>query len=91
MSLETWLIAFFAMVLLDVAYVLYMRTANRNHPFAAAFWALVLHGFGAVSVLSYTSDHRYITATLAGTFVGTYLVVLWTKRKDEKEAENEQP
>lgn len=83
MNVGTWFIAFFAMVFLDISWVLYMRAAGKNNPTSAAFWAAVLHGFGAISILAYVDDHRYLTATMAGTIIGTWLVVAWTRRRDK--------
>jgi hypothetical protein len=78
-SILIFFVAFISMFGLDVAYVLYLRAATKNNPFWAAFWALAIHIFGAISVLSYVGDHRYLFATCLGTFFGTFAVVEWAK------------
>lgn len=84
MSLYVWLAAFTAITLLDVAWVFYTRSMMRNAPGVAACWATAIHGFSVVATVAYVGDHRYISATLLGTFVGTYAVVRWTKSRDAK-------
>lgn len=83
MDPQIWLIAFAAMFALDVSWVLYMRASNRGQPVRSALWALAIHGFGAASVISYTTDPRYLSATMLGTVLGTWAVVRWTKDKVE--------
>lgn len=81
MNPTTWLAAFASMAALDVAWVLYMRAANKCEPVRAAAWAGALHAFSAISVLTYTHDARYLSATMLGTVLGTWGVVRWVKGK----------
>ena len=87
MSISIWLLAFASMAALDIAWALYTRALNKNEPGAASFWAALIHGLGAIAVLSYVDDHRYLSATMLGTIIGTYGVVRWTRKKDSKEEE----
>jgi hypothetical protein len=89
MTLHTWLLAFSAMALLDVAWVQYMRSANEHRPAPAAIWAGLIHGFGAVAAISYIGDHRYLTATMAGTVLGTFAIVWRNRRRDAARARGE--
>ena len=83
-SFGMWLVAFGAMSLLEVTFALYMRAAGRNMPGRAAFWAGLIHLLGAVAILSYVDDHRYLSATLLGAVVGTFGVVAWSRHQDSQ-------
>lgn len=85
MRVEIWLMAFVAMALLDIAWVLYMRAANAHQPVRAAIWAGAIHAFGALAVLSYVDDARYLSATMCGTVLGTFVIVMQGRRKAAKE------
>lgn len=84
MSPTTWALAFVAMCMLDTAWVMYMRAAAKHHAVWAALWAAAIHGSSALAVVSYTTDHRYLSATMLGTLVGTFCVVRWVKGREEK-------
>lgn len=83
-DLTIWIIAFASMAALDVAWVLYLRAAAHDQPVRAAVWAAGIHGFSAVSVLTYTNDHRYLSATMLGTILGTYAIVLYHAKRGRK-------
>lgn len=68
------------MLALDVAYVSYTKAAQLNQPFRAMVASGLIHVFSVVSVVSYTDDLRYVSATLGGTLVGTYAAV-WRERR----------
>ncbi len=79
MTIGTWVLAFVSMALLDVAWVLYMRASAKKAAIAASVWAAAIHGFSALAVLTYTDDHRYLSATMLGTIVGTFAVLKLVK------------
>lgn len=86
MSLWIWLSCFVGMFAVDVCWVYYMDKANNDRAHPAAFWALMLHAFGSGNTLVYTEDARYLSATLLGTYVGTWAVVEYKRRKKIREA-----
>jgi len=79
-----WLTAFASMSFLDVAWVWYTKAVTKNAPISASLWAGAIHAFSAIAVVTYVDDKRYLTATMVGTLLGTYLVVLYERRKDAK-------
>lgn len=86
MSLGVWFIAFCSMLLLDVAWVLYIDAVDKRMPGKGSLWAGAIHGFGATATLSYTGNTNYLSATMLGTVVGTWAIIRWKKYKDECEA-----
>lgn len=80
MKPEIWALAFFCMVLLDIAWALYTKATSDSRPIMAANWAVALHGLGAAVTLAYVDDVRYMSATLVGAWVGTYIGVVGGKR-----------
>lgn len=75
-----WLTAFTCMALLDVAWVLYMRASTTGAPWPAALWAGAIHGLSSSTVILYTDDHRYLSATMLGAVLGTWAVVAYHAR-----------
>lgn len=82
MTLWLWLVSLVSMAVLDIAWVLYMRAAGKHQAPLASFWALALHLFGAIAVVAYVEDPRYLTATGIGTVVGTFIAVRWSARRE---------
>lgn len=79
-SPSTWAVAFLSMTGLEIAWVFYTKAMVASHPLRASFWASLIHLFGAISVLVYVGDHRYITATMLGVLIGTYGAVRVSKK-----------
>ncbi len=86
MSISIWFVAFFAMILLDIAWVQYIKKVEILHPMGAAGWSTAIHAFGSTATLAYTNDPKYLSATLLGTFLGTWAIVRWKKYQAEKQA-----
>ncbi len=77
MTLRRALCIFAAMLLLDVAFAIYIvETAARNS-FRASAWAAALQLCNAVVVVSYAKDWRTVWPAAAGAFAGTYLALEW--------------
>lgn len=69
---------------LDALYVVYTLEMTRLRPFRAALAAVAIYVLGALGVVSYTANHWYILSVALGSFIGTFLVVFWEKRKTER-------
>lgn len=69
---------------LDALYVVYTLEMTRLRPFRAALAAVAIYVLGALGVVSYTANRWYILSVALGSFIGTFLVVFWEKRKTER-------
>jgi flagellar motor component MotA len=69
-------LAFASMVALDIVWVIYMRSATSERPFAAGLAAAILFLIAAWNVLNYTKDSRLVYPCALGAFVGTFLGVV---------------
>jgi hypothetical protein len=68
----TWLVAFVALFVADLCWVLTVRKVRDNSALAAGLWAMALFLATAVGIISFTADPVLLIPALAGTFVGTY-------------------
>ncbi len=84
MSLYVWLFALACMVLLDIAWALYTTESAAKRPMHAASWAVALTALGSVNTIVIVDDPRYLSATLTGAFIGTFIGVAWAKRQEKK-------
>lgn len=75
-----WLIAFAAMAVTDFCWVLTVRKVRDDAALSAGLWAVALFLTAAVGIISYTTDHWLLVPAAGGTFVGTFLGVLWNRR-----------
>lgn len=80
MNVTTWILALLAMTALDCAWVIYNRSTSHGHPLRAAVTAVALVLLGSVSTIAIVEDHRYMTATAIGAFVGTLLGLVLARR-----------
>lgn len=76
-----WLVAFAAMFVTDVCWAMYVNAAKES-PLRAAWWAVWLFVLGAIAVVGYTTNHWLLIPSAAGAFAGTYLGVLYARRKE---------
>lgn len=75
------IIAFTAVFLTDICWVLYIRRVKDGNPLKSAGWAAVLFSMGAVAVISYTQNPLLVIPSVVGAFLGTYVAVWWDLRK----------
>ena len=69
---------------LDALYVIYTLEMTRLNPMRASIAAVFIYVLGALGVVSYTANNWYILSVAIGSFLGTYLVVFWERRKKER-------
>lgn len=75
--------AFFGMFALDVCWALYtVETATKQAGRASA-WAVLLHLLGALVTLTYVEDKRYLVLTCVGAYIGTYVGIRYSSRREK--------
>lgn len=77
----SWLVTFLAVFVTDIAWAIYIRRVNADDTLKSVLWAMFLFGTGAVGTIGYTSNPVLLIPALAGAGLGTYVGVLWNKRK----------
>lgn len=63
----------------DALYALYTIRLTERKAFQSALFGTLIHLFTAYAVISYTKNYLYIIPLLVGSFIGTYLVVKFSK------------
>ncbi len=79
-----WAIAlsiFFAYIATDALYAYYTLAVAEQRPLSAANTGAVLHLLIAFGVLSYVENYLYLIPIVIGSWVGTYLLVKWSKKR----------
>jgi hypothetical protein len=77
-SLSVAILVFIAVVVLDVIYVLYSAAVASGRRMMAATSSMVLHLTSALVIIIYTKSAGYLAIVAAGSWVGTYIAMLWT-------------
>jgi hypothetical protein len=77
----TWFFAFLALVVGDFCWAIYTAKIQQNNPMMAGLWAIAIYGISAGVTIGYTQDHWLLVPACAGAFVGTYIGVVWNRRK----------
>ena len=77
----TAILVFLAVVLSDVLWVLYIRRVNQGKALGSAIFGTIIWLFGAFVVINYLQDKRQIIFAILGSFIGTYLAVIYDSRK----------
>ena len=74
-------VVFVAYLLVDAMYAYYTIAVTQRRPFAAASVGAFMHFLIAFGVLNYVENYLYIIPIAVGSFIGTYLVVLYDSKK----------
>jgi uncharacterized membrane protein YfcA len=83
----SWSIAFLvftAYCVLDWMFTVYTLSIVNKRPFLAANVGTALYGLAAFGVINYVEDWRYVIPMCIGGWIGTYLSVLWERKKHDK-------
>lgn len=75
----SYLQAFVAGFLLDLAWAYYTRQVSLGHAGGAALASIATGGLGAVGLLSVVRDGLAVIPYCAGLAAGTYVAVRWLK------------
>ena len=68
-----WIQTFFALFVVDILYVVYVKDVNDNKRFKASLWATLLFLLSSVVIINYVHDVTNIVPAALGAFVGTYV------------------
>ncbi len=79
MSYTIFFAVFFATLITDALWALYMIKVTAKAPFLAAFYGSLIHILTAFTVISYTKNYLYLIPLVIGSFVGTYLTVKFAR------------
>lgn len=76
----TAFIVFFTYVIIDILYALYIIYVEKNQALKSALVSSLIYSFGAMGILNFSKNYLYIIPLAIGSFLGTYLVVLFKNR-----------
>jgi hypothetical protein len=79
MSLYIIASVFLATMCIDALYALYTIRLTERKALQSATFGTMIHLFTAFTVISYTKNYWYILPLLAGSFLGTYITVKFSK------------
>ena len=79
MSYTIFFAVFFATLVTDALWALYMIKVTAKAPFLAASYGSLIHILTAFTVISYTKNYLYLIPLVIGSFIGTYLTVKFAR------------
>lgn len=80
----SWVLVFFAMFFADICWVAYFISIEERKSAYAGMWGGIIYIFGAFTITSYISDRTLLIPAIIGSFIGTYVVVEYKRRKEKK-------
>jgi hypothetical protein len=80
MTLIMFLSVCVATICIDGLYAFYTLEITKKNAFRSAFSGSLIHMLTAFTVISYTQNYLYLTPLVIGSFIGTYLVVTYSRR-----------
>ena len=84
-DLRLAIVIFIAYVVFDAFYALYTLHVTRLNEWRASNSAVIVNFISAFAVISYTQNWLYIVPLLAGSWMGTFIVVRAQRLKKSKE------
>jgi hypothetical protein len=79
MTLLIFIAVFLATLVTDALWALYLIKVTERSPVLAASYGSLIHILTAFTVISYTKNSLYLIPLVIGSFIGTYLVVKYSK------------
>lgn len=76
-------IIFLAYFIIDALYAYYTYSVVKKKPFIAATTGFFMHFLLAIGVINYVENYLYVFPLAMGSWLGTYLVVLNEKRRQD--------
>lgn len=76
-----FLLVFAAYFLIDVLYAGYTLAVVERRPFLSANLAALIYLLLAVGILNFTENATYLVPMVVGSWLGTYVTVVWQRRK----------
>lgn len=77
----TALLVFVAYLLIDILYAKYTIFVSRLEPASAATSGSIIYVLLAIGILNFTNNPLYIAPLILGSWIGTYGVVSYERRK----------
>lgn len=74
---------FIAYFFIDALYAMYTLMVVDKKPFASASIGAVMHFLLAFGVINYVQNYLYVIPLAIGSFCGTYIVVLYEKKRSK--------
>lgn len=71
-------------ILVDALYAKYTLEVVSLHPYMSATIGASMHFLLAFGVIQYTENRLYIFPLVIGSWIGTYLVVMFEKKKKDR-------
>ena len=84
MTVFEFLSVLIGMFFTDVLFAIYVRRTSQGMAFQAAFFGALIAAVAAFVVVSYVANHWLIIPAVIGSFLGTYLIVKFDKKKDKE-------
>ena len=79
MTLFLFIAVFLATLVTDALWALYLIKVTERSPLLASSYGSLIHILTAFTVISYTKNSLYLIPLVIGSFIGTYLVVKYSK------------
>lgn len=73
----------------DVCWTFYLLKVEERKSFQASTWAMLVYLMGAIIVRSYVENVWLIVPAIFGSFIGTYVVMEYNRKKELKDKTNE--
>ncbi len=80
MSPLIFISVFIATLCIDGLYALYTLRVTEKKAFQSATFGALIHILTAFTVISYTKNYLYLIPLVIGSFLGTYIVILYSKK-----------
>jgi hypothetical protein len=74
-----YLVTFIAVFSTDLIYIYFVKSIQRDHPYQAAWWSMVVTFTASVAVINYTTDHWALIPALIGAYAGTLVGMKFRK------------
>ena len=68
-----YLIIFISLVLIDIAYIFYLKYVAQNKINKASNWASVVTLLNGIIIINYSSDIYSVLSAMIGAYVGTFI------------------
>lgn len=79
----TFILVFVAMFFADVCWVWYFISIEERKSVLAGLWGAIIYLFSAFTITNYVNDKTLLIPAVIGSFLGTYVVVIYKKRKEK--------
>lgn len=82
---QKFLLVFICVAITDMCWAIYIIKTAQKKALLASIWGSGISLLSAITVISYTNDHRFIIASVLGAFIGTYVTIKYVKTDGKEE------